>query len=284
MSGKAGSDAGTRPALQGDMAPRLASALVMAAAALALTWIGGLPFRLLAAAGAALVFYEWITMAGGHWRRSTLALVALAATMAAMVAGAEARTLLALLGVAVAAVGITGFAAWRDLNPASALAYAGLPAIALTLLRGSDAPGLLALLFLFAAVWATDIGAYFCGRSFGGPKLAPAISPGKTWSGAVGGALIGCAAGVAAGWAGGLSPTIALAAGAAALSVVSQFGDLFESAVKRRFGAKDSGRLIPGHGGLMDRIDGLVAAAVVLCAFGALWGGLDQPAGALFRP
>jgi phosphatidate cytidylyltransferase len=155
--------------------------------------------------------------------------------------------------------------------------------VSLSARRGADAAGLYATLFLFAVVWTTDIAAFFVGRAIGGPKLAPSISPGKTWSGALGGAAIAIlagtcvasAAGSALGWG-------ALAGLALALTVASQAGDLFESAVKRRFGAKDSSRLIPGHGGVMDRVDGLATAAFVLFLLGAVLAGPDAPALAFF--
>ncbi|HEX7391203.1 MAG TPA: phosphatidate cytidylyltransferase [Acidiphilium sp.] len=139
---------------------------------------------------------------------------------------------------------------------AAGIVYAGLPAAALLWLRLLPA-GLVDVLFLLIVVWATDIGAYAAGRLIGGPKLAPAISPGKTVSGALGGLVIGVLAGIAvARDPAGILP-------AALLSVVSQIGDLAESALKRRLGVKDSGRTIPGHGGLFDRLDGVLAAAPV---------------------
>jgi phosphatidate cytidylyltransferase len=135
------------------------------------------------------------------------------------------------------------------------LAYAALPGLALLWLRNRPDVGLDDVLFLLLVVWMTDIGAYIVGRLVGGRKLAPAISPGKTVSGAIGGLLIGMLAGmIFAGGPLGLLP-------AAALSLVSQLGDLGESALKRRLGVKDSGNTIPGHGGLFDRLDGVLAAA-----------------------
>jgi phosphatidate cytidylyltransferase len=138
--------------------------------------------------------------------------------------------------------------------------------------------GLAAILFLFALVWVTDIAGYFTGRAFGGPKLAPKISPNKTWAGAIGGLVGAMIAGVAVAKFFGLQDLVTIAIVASALSAVAQGGDLFESAIKRRFGAKDAGRLIPGHGGVMDRIDGFVAAATVAAALGILRGGLESPA------
>jgi phosphatidate cytidylyltransferase len=134
--------------------------------------------------------------------------------------------------------------------------------------------GFAALIFVLLIVWATDIGGYFAGRGIGGPKLWPKVSPNKTWSGAVGG-FVGSLA-VAGGFAAsGLGKALPLLALAGVLSVASQLGDLFESAVKRRFGVKDSSHLIPGHGGLLDRLDGLVAALVLAVIVGLLRYGAD---------
>ncbi len=148
---------------------------------------------------------------------------------------------------------------------AAGFGYAGLATACLVVLRADPAQGRIALLFLLVVVWASDIGAYVVGRLIGGRRLAPTISPGKTWSGAVGGllaAVLGgqAVAGFSAHWA---YDPVRVAAVAAVLGVASQLGDLFESAVKRHFGVKDAGRLIPGHGGLLDRLDGLMAAALV---------------------
>jgi phosphatidate cytidylyltransferase len=158
------------------------------------------------------------------------------------------------------------------------LGYAGIMFAAPVILRADAGLGLLAIVLLFAIVWTTDILGYFAGRAFGGPKLWPAISPKKTWSGAIAGTL--GATIVAVGVArlfGGLNGG-AVAAVALLLSVVAQLGDLLESWIKRKFGAKDASHLIPGHGGLMDRLDGFWAAAFVGCLIGLLRGGFDAPA------
>lgn len=157
------------------------------------------------------------------------------------------------------------------------LAWAyGLAALAALLwLRHQPAHGRETILWVLACIWATDIGAYFVGRAAGGAKLAPRISPGKTWAGLVGGMAWAAVASAAAGYAFGLGETVPLAVIGAALAVVGQAGDLLESAAKRRAGVKDSGHLIPGHGGLLDRIDGLmavlVAVGVVRLLAGAGW-------------
>ena len=153
--------------------------------------------------------------------------------------------------------------------------YAGVLLMAPLILRRDAELGFLTIMLLFAVVWTTDVFAYFAGRAIGGPKLMPAVSPKKTWSGAVvgtAGAMI--AAVLVANLFGSFNRT-AIAGIALLLSVVSQLGDLLESWIKRRFGAKDASQLIPGHGGVMDRLDGFWAAALVACLIGLLRGGFD---------
>ncbi|HEY0302641.1 MAG TPA: CDP-archaeol synthase [Rhizomicrobium sp.] len=144
-------------------------------------------------------------------------------------------------------------------------------------LRADPTYGLLAIVLLFAVVWSTDIFGYFAGRAIGGPKLMPSVSPKKTWSGAVAGTLGAMIVAVAvASLFGSFSITIAVVA--LVLSACAQAGDLFESFVKRKFGAKDSSQLIPGHGGVMDRLDGFWAAALAGCLIGVLRGGAADAA------
>jgi phosphatidate cytidylyltransferase len=263
---------------------RIVSAAVLGAAALLLTWYGGLPFRALAALVGLLVYWEWQNITG-YDKYGLLELAAPGAVAAAMV------------------LVILNFSNWESLIPAIFAAlfavaacvrrnipywfpfgvpYAIVPVLAITSLRGDSESGLWAIMFLFAIVWATDIFAYFAGRAIGGPKLAPSISPNKTWSGAIGGAAAGIIAGMCvAALHGGLVPWLH-ATTALALTLAAQCGDLFESHVKRRFGVKDSGTIIPGHGGVMDRVDGLVAAAVMLYLTCLGLGGGASPALALF--
>jgi len=144
-------------------------------------------------------------------------------------------------------------------------------------LRRDPGYGFLAIMFLFAVVWGTDTAAYFIGRAIGGARLVPRVSPNKTWSGAIAGVAAAVLAGVIVARAGGVMGLPAVAALAALLSIVAQGGDLFESFLKRKFGAKDSGRLIPGHGGLMDRLDGFVAAGALAALIGVIRGGLETP-------
>jgi phosphatidate cytidylyltransferase len=158
------------------------------------------------------------------------------------------------------------------------LVYAGILLLGPVVLRRDPAVGLAAILFLFAVVWITDIAAYFTGRALGGPKLWPAVSPKKTWSGAIGGVIGAVVAGLAVVKFMGLGIAPMLVIVAAGLSVVSQGGDLLESSIKRHFGAKDASQLIPGHGGLMDRLDGFLTAVLAAVMVGLLRGGLDGPA------
>lgn len=263
---------------------RVISSVVLIAVVLALTFVGGWPFRLLSVLIAAGMFYEWVAMtrrAGGVALQIGSGAL-LGVVLLAVAVGASAPVVLGLLAAALVISGVSGLVLRQGLWTTVGVVYAGLSAVTLAFLRDADAAGFAALLFLFAIVWATDILAYFVGRSIGGPKLAPAISPGKTWSGAIGGAIGGMIAGtvVAAVFGGGNFAGLALVA--LVLSVLSQAGDLFESWVKRRSGVKDSGTIIPGHGGVMDRVDALVAAALALYVMGAVSGGLDHPARGLF--
>ena len=158
------------------------------------------------------------------------------------------------------------------------IGYAGIMLLAPLLLRADNTYGFLALVLLFAIVWTTDILGYFAGRAIGGRKLLPAISPKKTWSGAIVGTLGAMIVAVLVANYFGAFNTTAIALIALLLSIMAQLGDLLESWVKRRFGAKDASHLIPGHGGVMDRLDGFWAAALVGCVIGLLHGGFDGAA------
>lgn len=266
-----------------ELGARVAAAMVLAPVALLLAWLGGLVFALACLGIGLVVLVEWNSMA-----RSALRDAPFWTAIAALVGTALALVLLGpLVALAVLVGGVLGLlAAAAKLRAAPWLAagllYAAVPVLAGPVLRADPALGFLAVLWLFGLVWATDIAAYFVGRAVGGPKLAPAVSPGKTWSGALGG-LAACLL-VTAGFAfafvsgGALLPLLALAALA---GIAAQLGDLLESALKRRFGAKDASRLIPGHGGMMDRVDGLVAAAAFLALFGWVRGGGNAAAGLL---
>lgn len=264
-----------------ELKQRIGSGIVMAAVVLAATWFGGLPFRMLAAAIALLIYFEWSTITSLNERNFSGNLVAWVALilLAANIAFGDPDMSMPLLSgftITVALMVLVGGGTWWL---PGGLLYAGLSGVSLAAIRDGGAPGLAAVLFVFAVVWATDILAYFIGRALKGPKLAPRISPGKTWSGAVGGTVSAILAGSALTLVifGRLSWWVVVLA--LLLSVASQIGDLFESFIKRRFGVKDSSHMIPGHGGVMDRVDGLVFAcfAVFLLALvsGPLRGHVD---------
>jgi phosphatidate cytidylyltransferase len=182
--------------------------------------------------------------------------------------------LIALGAVGVAAVASRSRRAWC----VAGIVYASAILVAPALLRTDVSVGFAAIVFLFAVVWTTDTVAYFAGRLIGGPKLMPRVSPSKTWSGALGGTLAAGAGGTLVAGFFGLGSLVTVAAIAVGLSAASQIGDLAESAIKRRFEVKDASNLIPGHGGLMDRLDGFVAAAVAAVIIGLLRGGFEAPA------
>ncbi len=256
-----------------DLRQRLASAVVMMALALGAVWAGGVVFAALAAASAALILIEWSAMSGPFTQRIAPKAAIVFSAFSVFAAHWEAPS--ALFGLAAVSAGILlgGVADKRLPWLAAGLIYAALPGIAAVVLRGHGSlgemtDGLTAIAYVFVLVWATDTGAYFAGRTIGGPKLLPSVSPKKTWSGAIGGALAAAAVGVAFGTAGGRDAVIPLTTIAVLLSIASQAGDLAESAMKRHFDVKDSGALIPGHGGIMDRVDGLVVALVIAAALG----------------
>ncbi|WP_454917150.1 phosphatidate cytidylyltransferase [Xanthobacter sediminis] len=269
-----------RPAQRGgDLTPRTASALVLVPLVLALTYFGGWPFALLWVLAGLAILYEWAAMVRLGNRTVWLALGAavLVGALVLLMLGSRPHALSAvLLGAAVAALAVPRQSAW-SLSGVLVAAAAALPIVAL---RGEGPLGLLAVLFIYAVVWATDIFAYFVGRTFGGPKLWPRVSPNKTWSGAIGGAVAGMLAGVGVAAFGGVADLWPVGLIALLLSAVSQAGDLAESAVKRRCGVKDASRLIPGHGGILDRLDGFAATALAAVLLAELHGGGD-PAAAL---
>lgn len=253
--------------MQLELKQRVLSGVLLGLAVLFLTWWGGTPFKVFAALLALLIHLEWTTIVEASRRSwpayvtswAAMVVVALCTVLGAGLVG----TLATLVGAALvaAAARASGRGIWFGLG----VLYAGFSGLAIAEIRADEVTGLIATAFILAVVWATDILAYFCGRALGGRKLAPRISPGKTWSGAVFGAFAGTAAGTAVAFltmerGGFWIPLLA-----ALLSVASQIGDLFESWMKRRYAVKDSGRLIPGHGGVMDRVDGLVFAAFSAC-------------------
>lgn len=257
---------------------RIASALLLAPLALGSAYIGGWPFVIFWSLAALGIWWEWTWLVAGE--RSKWVLMAggsalvISLVLASLGRPAVAVLVVALGSAAAGAVAPAGRRGWA----AAGLPYAGAVGIAPIMLRSDSEDGFLAMVFLFAIVWTTDSAAYFCGRMIGGPKLLAQVSPKKTWSGAIGGLAGAIIAAIAVAEVAGLAQVAALAGIGAILSVFAQAGDLFESRLKRTFGAKDSSHLIPGHGGLMDRLDGFVAAAAAAALIGILLGGIEAPA------
>ena len=271
---------GTAPA--NNLALRVASAVVLAPLALVAAYAGGWPFDLFWCVAAIIVLWEWFAMVVGPGHRLMFSSCASALAVAATVGWRE-RPLAAILLVGLGALAALIFAPrGRRLWITGGIVYAGIMLLAPLLLRRDSGDGFLAMVFLFAIVWTTDVLGYFAGRAIGGPKLAPAVSPKKTWAGAVAGALgVVVVAAIGAAWLGLDIVTIALIA--LVLSFAAQLGDLLESAIKRHFGVKDASHLIPGHGGVMDRLDGFWGAAFVGCLIGLAHGGINGAASGLMR-
>lgn len=188
----------------------------------------------------------------------------------------------AFAGMMLIAAGLTAYEWWRlclNATPrkrplwlVAGVFYIALPCLAVVWLRADPASGLSTVFWLLAVIWGTDIGAYFAGRGIGGPKIAPRISPKKTWAGLAGGMIAATGVGVVTASVLELPDMVLLVAFSAVLAVVAQVGDFFESAVKRHFNVKDSGTIIPGHGGLLDRLDGLMTTAPVVAVVAYLSG------------
>jgi phosphatidate cytidylyltransferase len=252
---------------------RVVAALVLAPLTIVIAWLGGWIWACVVIAAAALLYFEWLMIVGVSGNRFAAAagIVALAlAGVCLMLRRADVAVAVIVAGILFAAAMTNGRRGWV----ASGLVYAAAALVATILVRRDADLGFVALMFVLLVVWVTDIGGYFAGRGIGGPKLWPRVSPKKTWAGAFGGLVLALV--IALGFALlGFGRTVPLLLLGAVLSVVSQLGDLFESAVKRRFDVKDSSHIIPGHGGLMDRLDGFVAAIVFAALGGFMRGGLD---------
>ncbi len=262
----------------------------MGVAAIGATLWGGWPFFLLWMLAAGAVADEWQRMAHGAEALPIIGAAVVATLLAGFSAWGGDLSTLGAAAFAILFAGLIAVAVWLSQPPlrpvtATGFLYAGAFAAGIILCRSQGYDGAVVVLWLFAAVWGTDILAYFTGRALGGPKLWPRVSPKKTWSGAIGGLAGGVLLGSVLLVIAGVSLRWQHVALAAMFSVLTQLGDLYESSLKRRFGVKDSGTLIPGHGGFMDRLDGFIFAVVAAAAFGALRSGPSQvPSGLLVWP
>ncbi len=261
-------DAPPKPVRFGDLGLRLASGLALAAIAFIDVWMGGFWVATLVALALALMLWElnrMVTGCGASMGQglSVLVVSGVVSVFATLLFGLGAGIAILLVGGGLVLV----FERRHGLWLAGGLLYMGIALCALISMRHLEPDGILFVLWLVIVVVATDVGAYFFGRIIGGPRLWPRVSPGKTRSGALGGIALALCAGLPMGLVSGLGAveSILLSMGA---SIASQCGDLLESAVKRRFAVKDASHLIPGHGGVMDRLDGVIGAVwfVAICA------------------
>ncbi len=258
----------TAAAKRSSLWPRILAAAVLVPAALAAVYVGGWTLALWVTAAGVAMALEWTAIVHRErmgWRLG-LHVIALAASQALLALGradwAFASILVAALIGNLAAQGREERGLWVVLG----IVYIAVPCLALVWLRQNSPYGFESVIWLFLVVWATDSAAYIAGSVIGGPKLAPAISPSKTWAGAIAGLAAGVAATFAfAQWIGYADPKF-VALGAV-LSLLTQCGDLAESVLKRSFGVKDASDLIPGHGGALDRLDGMIFATLGLAAY-----------------
>lgn len=256
---------------------RIISALVMVAVASLTLWTGGWPFAVLWTIVGAVAAIEWLKIVQPDAGLPTLGIAALGTAAAGIGAFLSLETAAILACLTTSAVIMAMAPAQVRLVAGAGILYAGAIAVAPMIVRAEPSLGLALIAWCFAVVWATDVAAYFTGRALGGPKLWPAVSPKKTWSGAIGGALAGILAGLLVAWVSrrlGADWTLGFAAtsGCALLaSAAGQMGDLLESSLKRHFGVKDSGSIIPGHGGVLDRLDAFVVVVTLVALAVAIW-------------
>jgi|HubBroStandDraft_1064217.scaffolds.fasta_scaffold00077_19 phosphatidate cytidylyltransferase len=245
----------------------------MAPVALAAIWAGIPATAPLVALAAGIMAWEWGRMIGRLVTPFDAGLfvgTAMAAVLAAGFVSAPAAILIAAAGIAgLVLLGSERSAGWT----AFGMIWVLLPSVGFVRLRADPVTGLATALWLLALVWAIDVAAYAAGSRIGGPKLAPQISPNKTWAGLLGGIAAAMLVGLATGWLYETSSVWRITVLSGGLAIVEQIGDIAESYAKRRFGAKDSGNLIPGHGGLLDRLDGMLAVVIAVMMLTTVAGG-----------
>ena len=268
-----------KKSLWSDLMVRFASGIVLAAAAFAVTWWGGVAFALFFGAVTVLIYREWLSMVGEAPAQTpalTGYIVIIGSLFCFYFTDWQAGLAIPAFGAGYLFFARCSYrtARWCGLGILYAAAFGG----AIFLLRQDPDYGLQAILVLFALVWGTDVSAYFVGKYVGGPKLWRRVSPKKTWSGSIGGLVLGTGFSAFVAVLLGIVPDMRLIALLGGLSVLSQVGDLAESQMKRMFDVKDSGTLIPGHGGVMDRVDGLLFAVVAAALIGVALGDVHSVA------
>jgi phosphatidate cytidylyltransferase len=267
-----------------ELMQRIGSAAVLVAITIGAAWAGAWPFGILFALVAGVASWEWGRVVRGE-AFDGLLLLHTGAVVAAVLLAVAGYGVPAAIGLLVVAI-VMLILRWRqrDVLTGAGVLATGLPGVSLAWLRTDDAHGLVAVLFVFLVVWATDVGGYVFGRALGGPKLWVRVSPNKTWAGAIGGLFLAGVAGLATGWFSTSPDLMGTGLIAVLLGIAAVLGDLAESALKRRFGRKDASNLIPGHGGVLDRVDGLMAAAVLAAVFVMLRNPMHPGSGLLFLP
>lgn len=253
--------------VDGSLARRVGSSLVLVPVTVAAAYAGGVIFVALTALAAILMLFEWARIVDGRDFSAVFYSLALggAAAFAVAAVGAFPMAYAICAATGAAAFAASYWGAKRKLWAALGAAYIIAPTVALIWLRNEYDSGRALTLMLFAIVWSADSGAYFAGRLVGGPKMSPLVSPAKTWAGAAAGLIMGAGAGAAGAiWIYGEGSVGLYILGGSLLGVSSILGDFAESAIKRRFGFKDASQLIPGHGGVLDRLDGMIFATTAM--------------------
>lgn len=250
------------PSLLSDLLPRTLSALALIPIGLGAAWLGG-PWTAAAAGACALAMsYEWARMSEPDALTPAFLFALVGALGAVMFASWRELDLgLAWLGACALLSAVRRRSLVGVIETAGGALYVGAPTAVFVWIRTQAPGGFELVILLFAAIWAADVAAYFAGRLIGGPKLLPALSPQKTWAGLITGVAAGAGAGAVSASVFAAPPMMWLSAGAL-IALFGLGGDLFESFLKRRFGVKDASRLIPGHGGVLDRLDGMMAATL----------------------
>ena len=266
------------PSRTGDLFVRTLSTLILIPSSLVVVYSGGVVYAFACAILCSVVFVEWCRITDSDSQPWLMWAGGITVFLTVFLAGTSGAPISLYVWAAGAMLAVVAWVTGRVTSwPFMGVVYVGAAGFGLVLLREGET-GLVTLLFLLAIVWGTDIFAYLVGRMVGGPKLWPAVSPAKTWAGAVGGLVGGTLAGLGLLQAVGTAIDARIITIAVLLSVGTQAGDLFESALKRSFSVKDSGNLIPGHGGMFDRLDGLLLAAIIALFAGLFQSGLSHPA------